>query len=58
MPVLIINGHDIEMVLWIYEGNILLLKTANENGQEGEINLCRNLWFVPSVFKKLTFFCQ
>lgn len=58
MPLLVNNGNDIEMVIWIYEGNISLVKTANENGQEGEINLFKNQWFVPSVFHKFTFFCQ
>lgn len=46
------------MIIWICEGNILLVKTADENGQEEEINLFKNLWYVPSVFHKFTCFCQ
>lgn len=42
MPLLINNGNNIEVVIWIYEGNISLVKIANENGQEGEINLFKN----------------
>lgn len=52
MPLPINNGSNIEMVIWICEGDVFLVKTANTNGQEGEINLFKNLWFVPSVFHK------
>lgn len=50
MPLLVNNGNDIEMVIWIYEGNISLVKTANENGQEGEINLFLKISGLSPVF--------
>lgn len=50
MPLLINNGNNTEMVISIYEGNISLVKTADENGQEGEISLFKNQCFCPQCF--------
>lgn len=39
MPLPINNDSDVEIVVWIYERNVFLVKIANENSKAGEVNI-------------------